>query len=169
MDSGLKRCLGRETLSNTVLAKVLEMTYGISGTYRWGVAESLWAQLSAGRAACRMWLLAVVVAVCNIQACCKSYLFKWFIFPGGTKNLWGFICSKSWIRGGGTARREVTERSSFVFQAGSLGGFFSVAASCPTMTLRKMPGRVVREASRWLCVKFKVSTIQWHNCTKFVR
>lgn len=53
-DSGVKRCLGRERLSNTVLAKVLEMTYGISGTYRWGVAESLRAQPSAGRAACRM-------------------------------------------------------------------------------------------------------------------
>lgn len=63
-------------------------------------------------------------------------------------------------RDGGIEGRGVTEKCSFVFQAGSLGGSFSVVASCPTMTLRKMPGRVVREASKWLFVKFKVTKIQ---------
>lgn len=61
---------------------------------------------------------------------------------------------------GGIAGRGVTEKCGFVFQVGSLGGSFSVVASCPIMTLRKMPGRVVREASKWLFVKFKVTKIQ---------
>lgn len=61
---------------------------------------------------------------------------------------------------GRIAGRGITEKCSFVFQAGSLGGSFSVGASCPIMTLRKMPGRVAREASKWLFVKFKVTKIQ---------
>lgn len=70
------------------------------------------------------------------------------------------------MRGGGIAGREVTEKCSFVLQAGSLDGFFSVVASCPIMTLRKMPGRVVREASKWPCVKFKVTKIQQHSAAQ---
>lgn len=48
----------------------------------------------------------------------------------------------------------------FFLQAGSLDGFFSVEVSCHIMTLGKMPGKAVREAFKWLCVKFKVTKEQ---------
>lgn len=91
----------------------------------------------------------------------KFYCFKGFNFPGvDWESLGPYF---QWVpneRDGGIAGREVTEKCSFVFQAGNLDGFFSVVESCPIMTRRKMPGRVVREASKWPCVKFKVTKIQ---------
>lgn len=98
----------------------------------------------------------------------KPFCFEGFNFPGGAEN----ECLRpylQWVlneRGGGIAGREVTDKCSFVFQAGSLDGFFSVVASCPIMTLRKMPGRVVKEASKWLFVKFKVTKIQLHSAAQ---
>lgn len=44
-------------------------------------------------------------------------------------------------------------------QAGSLAGLYWMVEFCHTMTLKKMPGRVVREALKYPFVKSKVGII----------
>ena len=52
----------------------------------------------------------------------------------------------------------ITECSYIFFQVGNHVGLYLMEELCLTMTLKKMPGKVARAASKYQFVKYKVCT-----------